>query len=382
MTLLDDWLAADLGDRLDRTDSLAQHTTEDVRLEIEGYTETISHKGWDAQLNAEPYDTWRIGLLASTSGDLDTKLGRVAGDEDCALRVAVDSDDLSFPFDPNRYRWTTAADDFDPDLRIRLGGELVEVSAIATTAAAFVAAGSLSSANNAAVTPALFAGATAKDLILVVARVRSVSAATLAITSGYTRLPIKNLSATSKIQAWAKVHSGSESNPTVTPTGGAAGDSVSAVTLGFRNMPTTLADLADLVVESASLTNSAAQNVAYPGVYPQTEGCVVLVIGGKDDDWTSVATLTGLAEAVDASTTTGNDQGIVVDYVIQTTPALVDAGSFVVTGGTSVVSHGVALALAGGFQTITVSNRSVNGVVKSHVAGTGIEVEDALVLGV
>jgi hypothetical protein len=308
-----------------------------------------------------------VFVLAQPTSDAGEYVGRL-DDDDPAIRAALTSTATSVAFDPNVYRWTTTADDFDPDLRVRLGSELIEVASIATTAATFVAAGTMSSADNAAVTPALYAGNTASDWICVLARIRDASNGTLTTPAGYTRIAINGWSATSPMQLFVKVHSGTESNPTVTPTGGAAGDTVSAVTFGLRNMPITLADLNDAVVESGSLTNASAQNIAYPGLavrrdHCPVDGCVVLLLGGKDDDWTSVATVSGFTEAVDAFTVTGNDQGLVVDYVIQTNATAVADGSFAVTGGAAAISGGAAVAFAGGFQTLTVI-RSVNGVTK------------------
>jgi len=386
--LAQQWMACRLFHRIDATNPPSQYPPEDIQAILEGYTETFGSEEWTVRANLSPFEPNKVFEVADTTADQNQWAGRLAGDEQAAIRVAVDDNDTSVEIDPNFYRWTTAADDFDPDLRVRIGrsgidpGEVVTVSSIATTAGTYVAAGAMASADNAAVTPALYAGATARDLICVLARIRSTSAGTLSITAGYTRMPIPGLSATSTMQLYAKVHDGSESDPTVTPSGGAAGDTVSAVTFGLRGTPCTLDDLTDIIITGYGQLNASAQNIAYPGVYPRyQEGCIVLALGGKDDDWTSVAALSGFTEAVDSSTTTGNDQGLVVDYVIQTTPAVVNEGSFTVTGGASAISHGAVLAIAAGYQTLTVAARSVNNVVKSHAAATRVEVEDAFVEG-
>jgi len=377
-------IGSEIRSRIQITGVEAKHDgPETLDLIIEGEEITVGADVGIVVWHCAPYKPWLVGAIADAAPDLNPYLGRAAGDLACALRIAVDTDDTSWPFDPNKFRWTTTAAHFDlanfPQMQVRAGAELVNVSAISTTAATFVAAGAVSHADNAVVTPALFTGHAANDLILLVGRVRSTSAATLAAPVGYTRIKIRGLAAASKMQVWAKVHTGSESNPTVTPTGGAAGDTVSGYTLGLRNMPITQADLNDLVVHADSLTNASAQNIAYPTGRPQPyPGCVVLVLGGKDDDWTSVAQLTGFTEAVDASTTTGNDQGMVADYVIQTTAAMTDPGSFVVTGGGAAVSHGIVLVLAGGFQTMTVA-RSANGVAKAHAAGAVLALENPLI---
>lgn len=379
------WLEFDIGDRLDRINALAEHPVEPVRLEIEGYSELLRPRGWAAELNAEPYDPWEIGVLSPTSAGLGgDHLGRLSGDLAAATRAALTSTGLSIPFDPNVYRWTTDSDDFP--FTVRFGGETATVASIATTAATFVAAGSMSSADNAAVTPALYAGAAADDWIFVLARIRAASAGTIATPAGYTRIILPSVSASAEMQLFAKVHSGSESDPTINPSGGAAGDTVSAVTFGFRNMPLSLDDLNDAVVYAATSTNASAQNVAFPGNPVKKsgapiDGCVVLLLAGKDDAWTSVAAVSGFTEAVDSASTTGNDQSLAVDYSIQTTSTPIADGSFTVTGGVSAVSNGYTIAFAAGFQTMTLSDRSTNDIVKAHDAGTLIEIDDPLVLG-
>lgn len=271
--------------------------------------------------------------------------------------------------------WTvhgTATIGGDFPLDVRLGGEECEVSAIATTAAAYVAVGAASHADNAAVTPALYAGHAERDLICVLARIRG-TAGSLATPTGYTLME-----QTGNLYLFGKVHDGSESDPTLTPAGGAAGDTVSAFTFGLRGTPATLDDLGDMVITSVGQSNASAQDIAYGGVYPWLqEGCVILLLAGKSDDWTSVAVPSGFTEIAEPDTTTGSDQGLYAAYAIQTVPAVVNEGSLVVTGGAAAVSESMVLALAGGYQTMTVTTRSVNGVTKSHAAGTRIEVEDA-----
>jgi len=382
--LLEEWLEFDIGDRLDRINALAEHPVEDVRLEIEGYAETIRHKGWAAQLNAEPYDPWQIGVLSPETGSSGSTedLGRLAGDDAAATRAALTDSDLSVAFDPNAFRWTTVVDDFIPPLRVRLGGELVEVSAITTTAATFVAAGSAGGlGNNVDITPGLPAGAAAGDLLLIFAAIRNSGTGIPQAPDGYTRLPI--FASTDNAQVFAKVHSGSESAPVVTFSGGVANATTAAQMCAFRSTPTTLTDLADVVLYSSAQLNASAQDIAHPPLSLQPwPGAIVLLFGWKQDDWTSVAAVSGFAEIGEPNTVLGDDMGIVWDYRIDTTPDLVAVNSsFVLTGGASAISRSAIAVLAGGFQTMTVSARSVNGVVKSHAAGTLVEVEDALVMG-
>ena len=342
------------------------------RIVVQAWGSLIRAKAWKPATDVDP--GWQV---STTDTDLTTgtRIGvrnRLETGNTNTTPVVISMDSVAVTSSEG-----SNVDDFP--LVARLGGETVTVSGIGTTPVSFVNAGTNAHADNAAVTPGMYTGAAANDVILVLAAVRSASAATISITTGYTRLPV--WPSTANIQLYAKVHTGSESDPTITPSGGSAGDAVSAFTFGLRGAPCSLANLADLVVDSAIQSNAAAQNIAYPGLYPWLqEGCFVLVIGHKDDDWTSVATLSGMTEMRDISTPLGNQQGLVVDYVIQTRPALVAEGSFVVTGGASAVSRSAAIAIAGGYQTMTVT-RSANTVSKAQTARTLIEVENALVLG-
>jgi hypothetical protein len=147
-------------------------------------------------------------------------------------------------------------------------------------------------------------------------------------------------------------------------------------------MPITLGDLADVVLFAEAQLNSSAANIAHPSLSLKPwHGQLVLLFGWKQDDWTSVAPPSGFTEIGEPDTTTGDDQGITWAYRIDTGPDLVAVNSsFVVTGGGSAISRSAVAVLAAGYQTMTVSSRSVNGVQKAHAAGTRMEVEDALVL--
>jgi hypothetical protein len=232
----------------------------------------------------------------------------------------------------------------------------------------------MTSADNAAVTPITTGfGAVDGDLMLTLGRIRG-TAGSLTASAGW-----DPMAQVGNLYLWGAIRSGTTAI-TVTPAGGSAGDVVSATVFAFHNMPITL-DVADLVVQTpASVSNASAQNIAYLGMYPTMQGQVVLLLAGKSDDWTSVAVPTGLTESGEPSTATGSDQGLYLAYQIQTTPALVNQGSLVVTGGASAVSESMTLALAAGYQTLTLTDRSINTVVKAQTAGTRIEVEDAFVL--
>jgi hypothetical protein len=326
---------------------------------------------------ARPYGVFEIADDPIGSGEF---VGRLTGD-DARLRTAIDADDLSIVFDPNTRRWTTVAGHFNPDLRVRLGGEVVEVSGIATTAATVLGhSTSPSHVDNASVTPTLPGASTTNDLLLLVAAIRNSGTGYPNAPSGWTRLPV--FGATDNVQVFARVRQAGDANPTVTFTGGVAGATCSARITALRGMPITLDDLADMVVASATQLNAAAADIALPAVYPWLEdGCVVFYVAWKQDDFSAASTPSGFTEAYEMATVTGDDHGIVVGYKIQTTGEYVAPATLTITGGAAVISRVAVFALSGGYQTMTVSARSVNGVEKSHAAGTRIEVEDAYVLG-
>jgi hypothetical protein len=245
-----------------------------------------------------------------------------------------------------------------------------------------VAAGTPAHANNASVTPALYAGAAANDIIFVWAATRGNGS--LSIPAGYTKCD--DPSDGSAIVLYAKVHSGSESAPTINISGGVSGDTVSAFTFGFRNMPTTLAlssvgepgDL--LVVRAQGSVNSSQQNMPFNSIYPYGfDGCVLLLLCWKAIDYTSVAPPAGWTEMIEASTTVGNHQSLYACYQIQGTAAGVPPDQAVVTGGSAANSFTVVCAFQGGFQTMT-ATRGVNGAAFAHSAGALVSVRQPEVL--
>lgn len=378
-SLLTTWLTCDIGSRVTISNLPTSITYDLVDQIIEGYAERINNFEWDVVLNLSPYKPYKIFQMASTSGDTNQWSGRLAGSDSAAIRAAINTSTTSIAFDPNIDFWTTVADDFTPALKVRVDGEVVSASAISNTYATFVAAGTAAHASNASVTPTLPAGVQTGDLLLIWCAIRNSGAGVPNAPTGYTRLPV--FATTDNCQLFGKVHSGSESDPTVTFTGGVANATTSAQMAAFRNTPTTLPDLADIVVYAVNQLNSSAQNIAYPDL-PATKAAqgLLLWLGWKQDDWTSVATLGGVTEIGDTSSVLGDDQGIVWDYISVGASIDVAAGSFTVTGGASAISRGAVVALVGGYQTMTVT-RSTNGVTKSHAAGALVEVEDAFVIG-
>lgn len=350
--------AGGVGGALDVTNLPQQHSPLPVEQIIEGYEMQISGQMWTVNPDCvprAPFEVFVIGTSAAT------------------LVSSVDSDDTTFQTAVSHSpRWLAFTDGYLP---LECGGETPIVATdIADVAITSVGSGAAAHANNTSVTPAIHASSATGDLMILVAAIRSTTANpdtpsgwTLSINAGNLRI-------------FSKLHDGSESDPTVTFTGGVAGDTTSAAITTFRN---TVSDVDSVFLDEfiKSYTNPSAQNVALPGLpEPPYDGCVVLYVGWKQDDWTSAGTLGG-ANRVDAPTTTGNDQAIVIDYTIQTTADAFDPGGFfTITGGASAISKSIVAVIAPGRSTLTVM-RATNGTAISHSLGDAVTVANSGVLG-
>lgn len=360
-SLIDSWMAADLGDLLHVTGHPSPLAPDDIRQVIEGYDETFGSFEYTAVANLSPASGWDVAEWD------DAGLARFAADGS-TLYAAISSSATSWSVKPNGTRWTTDAADFTPDMQVIVGGEVAEVSAIAD-AATFVAAGTAAHGDNASVVPGLPAGLAEGDEMFMFAAIRNTTGGAVTTPAGWTSV-MELTSGNSEV--FRKTAGASESAPTVSFTGGAAGDTTSAQICAFRGLSSTR------VTFSSAQSNSSAQDITYPsltmlGVDGETDDCVVLLVAWKQDDWTSVAPPSGFTEIGEPSSTTGNDQGLYWAYQIQTHRADIKGGTITVTGGASAISRARLVAYAG-LQTFTVAARSVNGVVKAHSAGDEVQV--------
>ena len=348
--LLDVWQSTDrIGLRATVIDLPDQMSPLPLEVFADGYAAATDGVYFRVALAAVPAEPYGVIILSTPSA---------------SLFAAVDADDTSWTTVVDEPpRWTTT----DVPLNLACGGEdPIVATAIADVAGTFVNAGAASHADNASVTPSLPASVTAGDLLLVVAAIRSSGTGNPNAPTDYT-----HMAGWHNLRLYGKIHDGSESNPTVTFSGGSAGDTTSAAMLALRG---TVSDPAEAIIDWADWLNPSGQNIAYPPLpAPYWDGCILLAIGWKQDDWTGVAQLVDWTEAIDASSTTGSDQGIVCDYQIQTTATAITSGSFTVTGGTSQISRALMVVIAPGRSTLTVT-RATNGTAVSHSAGAAVEV--------
>ena len=233
-------------------------------------------------------------------------------------------------------------------------------------AIAFGAAGTPANADNAAVTPTLPGGMPNGAILCVFAGMRT-TAATLSISAGYTE-QLNHLNSSGnpgRFALWWRVVDGTETNPTVTPSGGCAGDVLIVDTFSFTGV-----DAATPWAEQGTVFNGATNTANIGAITGITiaSGNAALVLGFRSDDWTSVSTLTAdspltYAEITEADTTTGNDAGIVADYAVNGGGSAHTAANrtFTVTGGSG-FGLGVFLELAASAATAAPPARILVGV--------------------
>ena len=203
-------------------------------------------------------------------------------------------------------------------------------------AISLVGAGSAAQGNNASPTPALPSGYGAGDFLLCAGVFRT-TAGTMATPAGWTQIFNAQTSGgiPLRLAAWYKIAaSGAETNPLVAVSGGVSGNTVIADTYAIRGV-----DNANPISVTGTLTgNSDAQNIGpIAGISPAAND-LVIVIGARADDWTSVATITGdgltWGNLFQAASTLGSDAGLCAFAALDAAATAITAKTIVVTGGT------------------------------------------------
>lgn len=365
-TLANSILGAGLGDRLTVAAVAlpSQHPPGGLDQIVTGWQERLDGMIWRWSPVLNPASPYTVAVEGDdVLGKADTDGSVLTADvSDSATTMLVGTTTGTSPL------WTT--DGGEMPLPLLVGGEVVSATAVAApTTITFGAAGTVTHASNASVTPGIPASVAAGNLLLVLAAIRNSGTGVPDTPSGYTRLPVFPVS--SNVQLFGKVAVGGDAAPTITFTGGVANATTSAQMCriaGAYSAPD------EALVVSNTQLNASAQDIAYPALAVKipnlvTDNCIVLYLGWKPDDWTSVASPG--TEIGEPDTTTGDDQGIVWAYTIQTSAADIAAASFVVTGGASAISRAAVCAIRSNVQSMTVT-RSVNGVTKAQTARTDV----------
>lgn len=219
--------------------------------------------------------------------------------------------------------------------------------AVRTTGAGpieYVGIGADAVGNNTSVVPALPTGLQTGDLLLINAAIRNSGVGTVSATppAGW-----HILRSGANMSLLGRYYAAGVTAPTVTFTGGVANATTQARCFAFRG---TSKDIATVIDTSFVALNASAQNIALPAGSVANDEMTWVITAWKQDDWTSVATLTSqnFTEISEASTTTGDDQGMVVQYRIggQTGYGTFNADTLVVTGGAAAISRPRVFAIA------------------------------------
>lgn len=215
----------------------------------------------------------------------------------------------------------------------------------------FVAAGVSSATDGAtAPTPALPAGLADDDFMITCFYSREAIDGTVSISAGWTPI-INDLSAGGLLAVWYRFRVTGDLAPTFTIGNHAANDTCIAQMAAWRGV-----NLLDPIDQIGTISTNAALTDIGPiaGVSLDRRG-LLLIIGGKLDDWTSVNPVTSSNGATDEDmiyteidepdSTLGNDAGMVWDYLINPGLELIIPQKIIdVVGGTSVAGKGVMLS--------------------------------------
>lgn len=356
-------LDVDIDDLVVITNAQSSRIYDDVRQLARGYQEVFTSTEHVLQFNttaAAPYD---VTVLDTDPGYL--------GAESTVLYTGVDSDDTSLLTWSRTETWTSTT-----PYPLMIGGERMTCTACTAAAPALVAAGTAAHADNASVVPGLPAGLAVGQLLTVLAAIRN-SGTGVPTASALTALGYVVLVDAGNVVLFGKIATAADllGAPTVSFTGGVAGATTTAQMACFTGaLP--------LVVDRNNQLNGSAQDILVSAPLTMAGGAsLVIIFGWKQDDWTSVAALSPLAEIGEPTSTLGNDQGLVWDWMAcngySTAPTI--GPSFTVTGGAAAISRAGAVCLPAS-QTMTVT-RSVNGIVKAHSANAPVHVAEPARIG-
>jgi len=199
-----------------------------------------------------------------------------------------------------------------------------------------------------AATPALPGSYSAGDFLVCFSWARATGSASMSPGTGWTQY-VAGSSGNFKALVSYRVATGSDSSPTITPSGMSGLQKTMHRVIAFSGVDTT----SPWGGSSTWTQNSAAEDIGpVPAATASAAAGAVLVMGCRlDSSWTSVATLTGdsltWSELIeDTDNTIGNPLAVVLDFAPWTGGApTLTSKTFDVTGGTNSVGAGWMLLL-------------------------------------
>lgn len=227
------------------------------------------------------------------------------------------------------------------------------------SAITYVGIGAAAAGNNASLVPALPTGLISAssspegnaDLMLILASIRNSGTGTVNTPTGWAPMPGLSFG---NVTVLGRYYVDGDTAPTVTFAGGAANATTLAQCFAFRGCHQSLALV---VAASATQLNASAQNMAVPGlVAAAIPGVLVdpdqvtsVIVGWKQDDWTSVAQLSGqfFTEISDTPSVLGDDAGHEIQYRLGggVNFKTVSSTNLVVTGGANAISRTLVFQL-------------------------------------
>lgn len=199
-------------------------------------------------------------------------------------------------------------------------------------------------------TPGLPSGLQTNDMIVTYYYTRG-TGGSVSISAGWTSL-YDHSDSGGRIAVWYRFYQNGDGAPTITSSGlistgppGSRDDTIAQVA-AWRGIST--GNPIDAL--GTVSTNGSQQNIGAISGITIAADSVIIVVGGKRDDWTSVATLSGDSltwfEIGEPDTTTGADAGMVWDYAINgAVQKTITTKTFTVTGGVSAAGKGVMFSL-------------------------------------
>lgn len=214
---------------------------------------------------------------------------------------------------------------------------------------ALVNVGTVEHLNNVSVSPGLYTGNSVDDLILNFDAFREPADGTTVTCAGYTSLAVAASTGSRRLSVFAKVHDGSEANPTNSGDG-ATNVSHSAATIGITGTLNDLSGGTPEILDGTPQTivgGATDLTIEYPALTVTNDNCIVfLAIYNRDDlGGFTFNTPAGFTKALEADTTLGADHAFAVYYQIQTTATNISSGTVTKSGGTTATNLALIFAL-------------------------------------
>lgn len=217
----------------------------------------------------------------------------------------------------------------------------------------YVSTGTVVEADNAAVNPAYGSTSLANDVALIIGAMQTGSTGrSLAISGTYSQLDARGVSGQQPLYLWAKVAGAGETAPTVTPSGGAAGNVVQSYGILLRGAMTDMNNIVHNVAHTASLGVDNDTPIDTPALTITQDNCMLFLylscqgtISSLDDYDPGPGVWT---PQVYAATATGNNQTVALYSCLQTTAANIPVSSITANGGASGTARAVLVALQPG----------------------------------